>query len=121
MNWFTIYCTEEQTRKALALGAPIEQYPYYDVVKYEVRNFFHDNKTRFMFPTAEQMIGWLTEKMKITTFHVTYFPVHEKYGFLIIADGFVLEIDADNDGRFLVNTRKEATLLAISYALDWLL
>ena len=46
MNQYTIYCTPEQTKKALKLGAPIE----------------YQLKGAFKIPTAEQMIGWLEEQ-----------------------------------------------------------
>lgn len=52
MNRYTIYCTEEQTKKALELGAPIR---YKDTL---------DNRERGKFepPTAEQMLGWLNDQ-----------------------------------------------------------
>ena len=52
MNRYTIYCTEEQTRKAFELGAPIEI-------------FNADGNIEIIEPTAEQMIGWLRKEMKL--------------------------------------------------------
>lgn len=50
---YTIYCTKEQTKKALELGAPLE-------LETEV---YYPNGAAFpKKPTAEQMIGWLEDK-----------------------------------------------------------
>lgn len=69
MNKYTINCTEEQTRKALELGAPIEfeqtivhdwstgkPVPYPDIATDE------DGEPVLIKSTAEQMIGWLRAK-----------------------------------------------------------
>ena len=58
MNRYTIYCTEDQTRKALEFGAPIE------FIKIGKRKPLHyicsrENKVYYKIPTAEQMRGWL--------------------------------------------------------------
>lgn len=50
MNRYTIRCTDEETRKALELGAPIE---YHCPNKHE--RFYH-------IPTAEQMVGWIKDQ-----------------------------------------------------------
>lgn len=62
MNRYTIYCTEEQTKKAFELGAPIIEMPF----KYKMPpdictkyGFINLNSTYYVMPTAEQMIGWL--------------------------------------------------------------
>lgn len=56
MNEFTINCTTEQTKRALALGAPIS-------IKTEKvglpNTSFGYNRNTFIIPTAEQMFGWL--------------------------------------------------------------
>lgn len=62
------------------------------------------------------MIGWLKEKMGITTFHINYYPVHELYGYLIIAQECVLEASITS----ALGTSKEATFAAIDAALDYL-
>ena len=49
MNRYTIYCTAEQTKKALELGAPIEY----------GNDFYHKDYGTLALPTAEQLIGWL--------------------------------------------------------------
>lgn len=53
MDKFTIPCTEEQTKRALDLGAPI---------KIECFSTATEVYWRDVIPTAEQMIGWLEEQ-----------------------------------------------------------
>lgn len=64
MNRYTIRCTEEQTHKALKLGAPILKEVYAPIIRYEMPYYCIDKekKTAFHIPTAEQMIGWLREE-----------------------------------------------------------
>lgn len=60
MDKYTIYCTEEQTKKAIELGAPIsfnkvgEGLPSHHLVSREKRGYYE-------IPTAEQMIGFILE------------------------------------------------------------
>lgn len=49
MEQYTIYCSDEQTKKALELGAPLE---------YHCPN---ERESVYHRPTAEQMLGWLEE------------------------------------------------------------
>lgn len=70
MNDYTIYCTEDQTKKALELGAPIELWSEYH--KKQEHDFkldtpipckqFTNGYCVASCPTAEQMIGWLEEQ-----------------------------------------------------------
>ena len=128
MDKYTIYCTEEQTKKAFELGAPIkkvlhpttwfnEVYPkrcHIDILEYP-------NGCTLAIPTAEQMICWLEDILEFTTCHVTFYPVYELYGFLIIHKEGVIEHDASEGGMYLYNSRKEATLAAIDAALEYLI
>lgn len=66
MEKYTIYCTEEQTKKAIELGAPIVtiKEPLYnhptcgrDWVKVKVQG----NSYSARIPTAEQMIGFILD------------------------------------------------------------
>lgn len=127
---YTIYCTPEQTRKALALGAPIElESEYYHPTE---NDFMLDNPIPCKYfttgyhyakcPTAEQMIGWLEEQMGITTFHINHYSAckNEGYGYLIISKESVLECDAENEGMYLYPSRREAALAAIDAALEYL-
>lgn len=114
MNRYVIRCTEQQTRKAFRLGAPIEILPNYT----EFRGFpfvkcQDGNERPCVPPTAEQMIGWLEEQ-----------------GILIDIDTewnkSVLVYVWDCENKSLINnvfhgSRKEATLAAIDAALDYLI
>ena len=92
MKQYTIYCTPEQARKALGLGAPIE---------YKLKGTC---KT----PTAEQMIGWLEEQ-----------GLHFDFEFITITCCMVQHNGTYLCNPF-TGTRKEATLAAIDAALEYL-
>lgn len=61
MKRYTIYCTQEQTKKALELGAPLEtrtnKNPFVNVGFLNSRGQFVSDS--YDIPTAEQMLGWL--------------------------------------------------------------
>ena len=111
---YSIYCTPEQTKKALGLGAPIYVYDKrnsdaireLDVTlkdKVELPNGLYAE-----IPIAEQMIGWLEEQEKIDFFCIANF-------------GF--DLQTTNDGIIAERnfpSRKEATLAAIDAALEYL-
>lgn len=114
MNQYTIYCTKEQTRKALELGAPIERITCYvkgycpqRTIKIEDA----DKPYYCYFPTAEQIIGWLEEQGITIDFeicidcHCSIYD-HNRFEFVDI---------------IIKNTRKEATLVAIDATLDYLM
>lgn len=107
MNKFKIYCTEEQTKKALELGAPIE------ITTIDSGNPFCPNYGAVA-PTAEEMVGWLEEQEEISDLHIFKPLVH-----------WTFELYASNgDGKNnqpLFNSRKEATIAAIDYALNFLI
>lgn len=111
MDKYTIYCTEEQTRTALKLGAPIETY----------KPIVIDSKAGGSFTTpaietvtAEQMIGWLEEQEDIKEIFVTIEYINWHYA-IILSSGRVIECNDSYDSR------KEATLAAIDAALDYLI
>lgn len=68
---YTIYCTPEQTKTALELGAPIEwldSRKYHDAMNFNNKSFeetYNDvvcvivDDNVYLSVTAEQMIGWL--------------------------------------------------------------
>ena len=100
MEQYTIYCTEKQTNKALELGAPI------DVdFQFNSKTVIINNKA-YIVPTAEQMIGWL-EEQGVFNINIGY-TWKWSYGI--------------NDGEITggYETRKEATLAAISSSLEYL-
>lgn len=66
MDEYTIYCTPEQTRKALQLGAPIMTVKSIrtknTILSDDVIECDEDTFTYVVHPTVEQMIGWLRSK-----------------------------------------------------------
>ena len=123
MKRYTIYCTEEQTKKALYLGAPIDNCPIMfapeGIPKYE-RQLRDGRWIAFPCPTAEQMMGWLMDKLQITTWHINYFPTAEKYGYTIIARDVVIEQGRRALTKDLYDSHNKATLAAIDVVLDYL-
>lgn len=120
MNKFTIYCTEEQTKKALELGAPIMVTDTLgDLV---MANYFtnEDNHVATIIPTVEQMIGWLEEQgiMLEIEYNCTYKNYNYTKNFRN-RNGWGSKIFDSYTKGF--HTRKEATLAAIDAALDYLI
>lgn len=100
MEHYSIYCTAEQTKKALILHAPIKHW---------------GNTSNLITPTAEQMIGWLEEQRIF---------IHIDYDFSDNDKPYKCEMCLFNGmtnhrGWFI--SRKEATLDAIDAALDYLI
>lgn len=128
MNRFTIYCTPEQTKKVIELGAPIKIVcPYTKInTKFDERvvvlsHSIVDNTNRTTYtlaetPTAEQIICWLEEQKIFVhiapcvdiccNWHIAS-KGYNKYGYT-------------SDIK-VCKTRKEATLAAIDAALDYLI
>lgn len=120
MNNYTIYCTEEQTKKALELDAPIRR--EIDLFSPNIENLptfrdVKDNDIVVFIPTAEQMRGWLEDQEEIHHIAIDY--IEDEYG-----EGWdycVFNKDICNvryDRNF--ESYKEATLAAINAALDYL-
>ena len=63
MEQYTIYCTEAQTKKAWELGAPIEYAKVIDAIKGKIIRIPQDTGGFYIWPTAEQMFGWLEEQV----------------------------------------------------------
>lgn len=117
MNQYTIYCTKEQTKKALKLGAPIEKVDtrdkhmiYYGHLCYPRTEADYP----YAIPTAEQMISWLEKQGLIEGITIGY------------AEGIDWFFDVNNLSEPFIstlnlNSRKEATLAAIDAALEYLL
>lgn len=115
MRRYTIYCTEEQTRKALKLGAPIfsvkNAFTSKDIPHFNIGN--EKDWVLYIIPTAEQMIGWLEEQGLLVSI---------LYGYEV-SDKWAYDIDGEEyfdykSGEY--NSRKEATLAAIDAALEYL-
>lgn len=119
---YSIYCSEEQTRKALELGAPIittskEASMFFCAAhpKTFISKGVKNSNKEFTcaMPTAEQMISWLEEQKE------TSFDVYEIY------NGWTYNIiyghsDANAVSVIHYDSRKEATLAAIDAALEYL-
>lgn len=111
MNRYEIYCTMEQTAKAIELGAPIDKCFYShqvedDAIKLPNRELFFAT-----IPTASQMIGWLEEQG-------LHFDAEWSCASRITMDVWNAEhkhVYTNSDSR------KEATLAAIDGALDYLI
>lgn len=120
MNEFTIYCTQEQTRKALELGAPIElESEYYNPTENDFKlenpiacssftNGYHYAKC----PTAEQMIGWLATKGVFVGVAWDYFT--KKWESYVCAERKKIDCDSDD-------IREDATHCALNEALNYLI
>lgn len=106
MNQYTIYCTAEQTKKALEFGAPIEVTKQLGPLVN--RKYLSDLETytAIIIPTAEQMIGWLDGQ-------------GINIAICICADGTYYNFYHKGLMKYY-KTRKEATLAAIDVALDYL-
>lgn len=121
MKKYTIYCTPEQTRKAIKLGAPIKECGYYYKQKIGCETI-SDTDLRII-PTAEQMRGWLMDKLCAKTFQTKHYSLRdiEGYGYLIIGKDCVIERAPVLNGRWLLCSDREATLAAIDAALEYLI
>lgn len=111
MNRYSLYCTPEQTRKALELGAPIYVYDEINSKSIDELDVYLDDKTKLNnglyaeTPTAEQMLGWLEEQGFEFETGKCYATVNDKdKGCLGMYSG----------------TRKDASLEAIDAALEYL-
>ena len=115
MDEYTIYCTEEQTRKALELGAPIEHAKVVDTINGNSTRIPEENGEFYLIPTAEQMIGWLESNPQIH--HITVWKecVRWDYTFCYKQDGIVKRFDIGSSGN-----RLEATIAAIDAALEFI-
>lgn len=113
---YTIYCTEEQTKKAIALSVPI-------VYKYlnprGISCLVNDYK--FSIPTAEEMIGWLEDQGILL--ELDTISTEDERNCLIIKWEYFLrnkQNDIINSIYNSYSSRKEATLAGISAALEYL-
>lgn len=125
---YTIYCTPEQTRKAIELGAPIrnfiteeESIKLVNTAKSENRideyekelNKFHQTIIRdkvYCIPTTEQMIGWIEDMS--TDIQVEIYMCSNRQ--------WVWKLDAKCRNIIYYSSRKEATIAAIYAALEYL-
>lgn len=116
MNDYKIPCTEEQTKKALKLGAPIERIEHLASIGnyYVSGHHIYDNGLCYFMPTAEEMIGWLENNTIFKTIQITTDakPTNWMYAIYFGKDDCLTQD--------LFKSRKEATLSAIDKALEYL-
>lgn len=108
---YIIYCTEEQTRKAHKLGAPLN-------IDYHSDDFENSVKIRSLcyveIPTAEQLIGYIEAQPCIDHIRIFRYNNGWDWSFTI----FLSNYDTIEICHF--NSRPEATLAAIDTALEYL-
>lgn len=132
MNRYEILCTEAQTKKALKLGAPIEEVIQrllalnaymdgeYSISEYRNKGIaiivYKDDVSisakGYRIPTVEQMISWLEEKI----YNIVVVKNKNGTWFYMIYWENSLNHEIKSD----YTTRKEATLAAIDAALEYL-
>lgn len=109
---YTIFCTEEQTKKALNLDAPLEIGEGKGTILCRYKNY-HTYK-RCIIPTAEQMINWLETTL------IYGISISEFEGEWIYSIRTVSSSSRIHNEYFPSSSRSEATLAAIDAALDYL-
>lgn len=109
MNRYTIYCTPEQTMKALELGAPI-QFASINDIRLGRYIEVESNNEAYGIPTAEQMIGWIEENKYMTIEVVRTCVGYRYFAYFVVG--------REIGGRY--DTRSEATIAAIDAALEYL-
>lgn len=117
MSDYSLYCTEEQTKKALELGTPLKQV-FYSVQFDEILKEYHLIKIEdklYEIPTAEQMIGFFRTKNIHIVIQKDVVDKWSVYGHEIEPIEFTIF-----DRLTGYNSFKEATLSAIDAALEYL-
>lgn len=105
MSDYTIYCTTEQVKKAIELGAPI-------LTKTFISSF---GKIETNLTTAEQMIGWLEEQEELNSIEIEYNSDCKGWSYFLCPSD-----DDDCIYKTSFSSRKEATITAIDMALEYL-
>lgn len=120
MNKYIIYCTPEQTREALKLGACLEEIAYPEQNEEFIQT---DNYRLYRIPTAEEMIGWLEERGFIVevSFRGTDEPNKQGNKIFIYHLFDYSEWEELNPLSNMYKSRQEATLAAIDAALEYLI
>lgn len=112
---YTIYCTSEQTQKAIELGVPIDhsssQFDDDCTDNIELLS----NGLYAIIPTAEQMIGFFRSKNIHIVIHKDVIDKWSVYGHEIVPIEFTIF-----DRLTGYNSFEEATIAAIDAALEYL-
>ena len=129
MEEFTIYCTEEQTKKALKLGAPIGK----KIIAYSIctqpssgyEEDFSEETDELIIPTAEQMIQWLEEQGIYAWVCPNFYEYDKVYNVSFVHNISKLRKPYISTGekydQSFHPSHKEAVLSAIDEALDYLI
>lgn len=120
MNRYTIYCTPEQTKKALELGAPIEELVNHPLDKKicDKYHFLVIGEKCYNNPTTEQMLGWLEENTEVKRINIVRGIDEHYYWDIFTRKKIASSYSGYTDGDF---SRKDATLAAIDAALGYLM
>ena len=118
MNNYTIYCTEQQAKRAIELGAPLIKIDTSDKML-----IYGDNKCfpiiadyPYAIPTTDQMINWL-EEQGFWYINISYYVTGDYWCYHGVTNG---GHDSIGYNMTSYNSRKEATIAAIDAALDYL-
>lgn len=120
MNQYTTYCTAEQTRNALELGAPIRFASINDIRLGRYIEVESNNKV-YEIPNTEQMIGWLEAQGIYINFDTTS-EEDENHNLIITWQYFIYNHyhDIVNKEYIEYPSRKEVTIAAIDAAMEYL-
>lgn len=124
MERYTIYCTEEQTKKALELGAKIKKERVGKCITDGLPRLGsepEEDKYDYLIPTAEQMIGWLEEQWIMVEVYYNCTFQHYNYTKTIKGKNGCWGSKLNDSYTNGFSSRKEATLAAIDAALDYLI
>lgn len=128
MEKYTIYCTPEQTKKALALGAPIDSFGsegvsrdlvtkateegQLDEVEKELNDYHATiiGELAYCMPSAEQMIMWLEELLPLGMDICIQSNLLRHWNYFL----------GVKNGNQCLNSRPKATIAAIDAALEYL-
>lgn len=119
MNIYTTYCTGEQTKKAVKLGAPIKEFIHVEP-EFSMANGclpYPEEIEMYEYPTTVQMIDWLeTKGIHIYTHKIYSWSCHCYITFITVWE--TKNYSTIFHQEFFSN--KEATFAAIDVALEYL-
>lgn len=116
MGNYSIFCTPEQTRKALELGAPLHRLNGLALSDYVNMLKISDTEA-YIIPTAEEMVAWLEEQECIGCIGIYTTIESCKYWVFFVYDKECNDLIED---PYVYQTRREATYEAIDATLKYL-
>lgn len=115
MDQFTIFCTPDQTKRAIDLGAPIIKSTFVTGQKW-----MYIDKTIFLIPTAEQLIGFMFKHKGLQALRIIHYPESNRWGYTLIIKMHSIGVTLSENKDQLFSSQPEATLGAIDAILDFL-